>query len=72
MEDVNLGNICDLWVNGKMISTPNTLSGNNKKGVKDNIVEVEIAAPIVLKKERIELNLLLEITQKMLMRIWVD
>lgn len=50
MEDVNLGNICDLWVNGKMISTPNTLSGNNKKGVKDNIVEVEIAAPIVLKK----------------------
>lgn len=55
-----------------MISTPNTLSGNNKKGVKDNIVEVEIAAPIVLKKERIELNLLLEITQEMLMHIWVD
>lgn len=55
-----------------MISTPNTLSGNNKKGVKDNIVEVEIAAPIALKKERIELNLLLEITQEMLMHIWVD
>ena len=49
MEDVSLGNIGDLWVNGKLISTPNTLKGNSLKGTKENFTTVEIETQISLK-----------------------
>lgn len=49
MEDVSLGNIGDLWVNGKLILTPNTLKGNSLKGTKENFTTVEIETQISLK-----------------------
>lgn len=50
IKDVSLGNLGDLWVNGTMVSTPNTLKGTTKKGVKDNFTEVEIDKQIELHK----------------------
>ena len=49
MEDVPLGKIGDLWVNGKLILTPNTLKGNSLKGTKENFTTVEIETQISLK-----------------------
>lgn len=49
MEDVSLGKIGDLWVNGKLILTPNTLKGNSLKGTKENFTTVEIETQISLK-----------------------
>ena len=49
IEDVGAGSIGDLWVNGTLISTPNTLKGNNKKGVKDNFTYFTIEEQVELK-----------------------
>ncbi len=48
MEDVSLGSLGDLWVNGVMVSTPNIISGNNVAGVKDNFSILEIGVQIEL------------------------
>ena len=50
MSDVSLGDLGDLWVNGKMVSTPMALKGNNIKGKKDNFTVCEVPVSIDLKK----------------------
>ncbi|MEG2640550.1 MAG: Ig-like domain-containing protein [Bacilli bacterium] len=48
MEDVSVGSLGDLWVNGTMISTPNLLLGNNKTNDKSNFTEITIATQVEL------------------------
>lgn len=49
MEDISVGNLGDLWVNGTLLSTPNMLKGNDKKGVKDNFTYFTIEEQVQLK-----------------------
>lgn len=53
IEDVSLGNLGDLWVNGTLVSTPMILSGNGAKGVKDNINVVSVEITLEAGKNRI-------------------
>ena len=53
MEDVSLGNLGDLWVNGKLVSTPNIIKGNSVKGTKENYTTVEIDVSLKTGKNRI-------------------
>ncbi len=48
MTDVSIGSLGDLWVNGVMVSTPNTIEGKDIVGVKDNFTIIEIAVQIEL------------------------
>ncbi len=48
MEDVSVGNLGDLWFNGTIVSTPNTLYGNDKVGVKNNYTEFEVEIQVLL------------------------
>lgn len=48
VDDISIGNLGDLWVNGKMVSTPEKLTGTTTLGKKDNFTEVEISAQIEL------------------------
>lgn len=48
-EDVSLGSIGDLWVNGVMVSTPEIVRGNGALGDKENYTEVEIETQIELR-----------------------
>lgn len=48
MADVSAGDLGDLWFNGTLVSTPNTLAGNSKKGVKDNFTTTTITTQIKL------------------------
>lgn len=48
-EDVALGSIGDLWVNGVMVSTPELVKGNGALGDRQNYTEVEIETQIELR-----------------------
>lgn len=49
-EDVSLGSIGDLWVNGVMVSTPEIINGNGALGSKDNFTEIEIETQVELRE----------------------
>lgn len=50
IEDVGLGSLGDLFVNGKMVSTPATIKGCEEKNKKDNFSDCTIAAKINLRQ----------------------
>ena len=49
MEDVNLGDIGDLWINDKIVETTYTLKGNNLKGTKENFTTITLETQIELR-----------------------
>lgn len=50
MEDINVGNLGDLWINGTLLSTPNTLKGNDEVGTKTNYTYFTVEEQFELKK----------------------
>lgn len=54
MEDVSVGSLGDLWINGTLLSTPNILKGNDEVGTKSNYTYFTVEKQFELKKEKIE------------------
>lgn len=50
IEDVNLGSLGDLYVNGKLVSTPGTIAGTSELNKKDNFTTVTIENKIELRQ----------------------
>lgn len=50
IEDVGLGSLGDLWVNGTLISTPEIISGCENVDTKENYSVIEITEQVELKK----------------------
>lgn len=50
MEDVSVGSLGDLWINGTLLSTPNTLKGNDELGTKSNYTYFTVEKQFELKK----------------------
>ena len=50
IEEVGLGSLGDLWLNGTLVSTPEKIAGTSSKGVKDNFTEVEIGTKLELEE----------------------
>ena len=48
MTDIGVGSLGDLWVNGTLVSTPETLKGNDAVGTKENFTEITIGKQIEL------------------------
>lgn len=50
MEDVSVGSLGDLWINGTLLSTPNKLKGNDEVGTKTNYTYFTVEEQFELKK----------------------
>jgi len=50
VDDISIGNLGDLWVNGKMVSTPEKLTGTASLAQKDNFTEIKLSAQIELEE----------------------
>lgn len=50
MEDISVGSLGDLWINGTLLSTPNKLKGNDEVGTKTNYTYFTVEEQFELKK----------------------